>query len=313
MKKIIFSFVLAFSFTSAFAQWDTGTINNTTSNIGINSTTSGPNSMLSVNTPGDLRHTISAFSGSSTSGSAAVYGESVSGGFADHVSGLMGKVEAGSGYTYGVRAIATAATPSAAGRAYGISAIAGNASAGANFGVYAELTGSNSGTAILGYDRVKHGSSWGGVLPTTDTYAGFFYGDTHMTDRVGIGSGALCLNTLAAAAPSANYRLFVDGGIASKELFVSSGLPWCDYVFEADYELTSLEEVEKHIEEKGHLHKIASAKEIDGQGGFEVGKITINQQEKIEEIFLHLIEMNKKIENLEAENQVLKTQIATQK
>jgi len=283
-----------------------------TNNIGVQSV-NAPQSMIAANTVGDSRHVISAYSTSASSGAAGLYAEAAQGNGADHVSAVFGNIESGAGYTYGVRGNATTTAPSNAGRAYGVWGRASNATAGTNFGVWGELTGSNGGTAILGYDRIKDGGAWGGILPTTDTYAGFFYGDTHVTDRMGIGSGTLCLNALEAAAPNPGYRLFVDGGIASKELFVSNGLPWCDYVFEADYELTSLEDVEKHIQEKGHLHKIESAKKIDGQGGFEVGKITVNQQEKIEEIFLHLIEMNKKIETLEAENQALKTQIATQK
>ena len=88
---------------------------------------------------------------------------------------------------------------------------------------------------------------------------------------------------------------------------------WADYVFNEDYDLLSLEEVESTIEEKGHLHNTKSAATFEAEGGIEISKVTINQQEKIEEIFLHLIEMNKKIETLEAENQALKTQIATQK
>ena len=281
-------------------------------NVGIGNNT--PNSMLSVNTAGDNRHTVSAYSASASGGAAAIYGEGAQGAGADHVYGVFGNIESGGGYTYGVRGSALSNTPSTAGRAYGVFGQAGNATSGTNFGVWGELRGSNGGTAVLGYDRIKDGGAWGGILPTNETYAGYFYGDTHVKDRMGIGSGTLCLNALEAAVPSAGYRLFVDGGIAAKMIFVSNtGLPWCDYVFEEDYELTSLAEVEKHIEEKGHLHNISSAKEIDEQGGFELTKITVNQQEKIEEIFLHLIEMNKKVEALETENQVLKTQIAAQK
>lgn len=277
-------------------------------NVGIANGT--PASLLSVNTAGDSRHTVSAYSASASNGTAAVYAEAAQSSGANSSSALFGNIESGAGFTYGVRGNATSTTPSTAGRAYGVWGRAGNATAATNFGVWGELTGNNSGAAVLGYDRIKDGGAWGGILPTSETYAGFFYGDTHVTDRMGIGSGSLCLNALEAAAPSANYRLFVDGGIASKELFVSTGLPWCDYVFEEDYDLTPLAEVEKHIAEKGHLHNIASAKEIEAQGGFEVGKITVNQQEKIEEIFLHLIEMNKKIETLEAENAALKAKIS---
>jgi hypothetical protein len=43
--------------------------------------------------------------------------------------------------------------------------------------------------------------------------------------------------------------------------------------------------------------------------GLELGKITTIQQEKIEELFLHLIEMEKRLKKLEKENQALKAQI----
>jgi hypothetical protein len=53
---------------------------------------------------------------------------------------------------------------------------------------------------------------------------------------------------------------------------------------------------------------LTSAKEIQNEG-LELGKITTIQQEKIEELFLHLIEMEKRLKKLEKENQALKAQI----
>ena len=41
--------------------------------------------------------------------------------------------------------------------------------------------------------------------------------------------------------------------------------------------------------------------------------MTVNQQEKIEEIFLHLIQMNKEIQSLKAENKALKTELLNAK
>jgi TolA-binding protein len=69
-----------------------------------------------------------------------------------------------------------------------------------------------------------------------------------------------------------------------------------------------LEKVEDFINKKGHLPNTPSAEEIQNEG-LELGKITTNQQEKIEELFLHLIEMEKRISELEKENQELKSQI----
>ena len=69
--------------------------------------------------------------------------------------------------------------------------------------------------------------------------------------------------------------------------------------------LKSLEEVEQHIAEKGHLPNTPSAQEIE-EGGLPLGEAAVNQQEKIEELFLYLIEMNKEIEQLKAENAALR-------
>ena len=55
----------------------------------------------------------------------------------------------------------------------------------------------------------------------------------------------------------------------------------------------------------GHLHKTPSAKEIDREGYFDIGDIALNHQEKIEEIFLHLIEMKKKADYLQEELNLL--------
>ena len=102
-----------------------------------------------------------------------------------------------------------------------------------------------------------------------------------------------------------SYKLFVKGGILTDEVRVETG--WADYVFEEDYELKTLEEVEEYITENGHLPNVPSAAVVEAQG-VELGAITVTQQEKIEEIFLHLIELKKEIDTLKAENARLKSQ-----
>lgn len=108
-------------------------------------------------------------------------------------------------------------------------------------------------------------------------------------------------------ASSQNYLFYVNGGILSKEVRVRTD--WADYVFEKDYNLLPLKKVENFIKENGHLPNTPSAKEIQADG-LELGKITTNQQEKIEELFLHLIEMEKRMEELEKENKILKEKIS---
>ncbi len=104
----------------------------------------------------------------------------------------------------------------------------------------------------------------------------------------------------------ANYRLYVEGGILTKEMRVRS--VWADYVFEDDYRLLSLPLVKRYIEQNGHLHNTPSGAEIE-RVGLEVGDMMANQQEKIEEVFLHLIEMNEQIQALKKKNKELEDQI----
>ena len=103
-----------------------------------------------------------------------------------------------------------------------------------------------------------------------------------------------------------NFKLYVEGGILTKEIRVRA--LWSDYVFYDDYKLLTLEEVENHISEKGHLHNTPSGETVEN-AGLDVGGMMANQQEKIEEIYLHLIEMNKKVIALEEENKELKEKV----
>jgi hypothetical protein len=317
IQKLLSLLSFLFLCTLTYAQpWNgaTGTFTNPiyrTGNTGVGTTTN-PLSPLSVNGDGDSRWSGYFHSDGDVSGSSAIRAEvDQPVGFADQVQGITSIIEAGLGYTFGVRSRAFTNTPSSSGRAYGVYTEAGNATSGANYGVYSRLYGSNGGAAILGTDDVNFGDASGAqYLLGNKTWAGYFIGNTQVTNAMGIG----CTNmSQPTGGGSQTYRLFVNGGIAAKALIIQNGGSWCDYVFEKDYQLTPLEEVAKHIEEKGHLHKTPSAAEIEANEGFEIGNITLNQQEKIEEIFLHLIEMNEQIEALKAENRALKATIATQK
>lgn len=106
-----------------------------------------------------------------------------------------------------------------------------------------------------------------------------------------------------------NYKLYVEDGILTEQIKVAlaTSSDWADYVFQDDYNLKPLEEVEQHIQEKGHLHNTPSAEQLVADGGIELKTATVNQQEKIEELFLHVIEMNKRLKTLEEENKQLKT------
>ncbi len=88
------------------------------------------------------------------------------------------------------------------------------------------------------------------------------------------------------------YRLSVGGNIRAEEVKVEAS-PWPDFVFEKEYKLSTLEEVEKHISEKGHLPEIPSKAEVR-ENGIKLGEMNAKLLRKIEELTLYLIEQNKK-------------------
>lgn len=106
-----------------------------------------------------------------------------------------------------------------------------------------------------------------------------------------------------------DYKLFVKDGIRTEKVKVDVGSTtgWADYVFKKDYKLRTLEEVEKHIIEKGHLPNIPSANEVV-KNGVNLGEMDAKLLEKIEELTLYSIEQNKQIKKLQQENETLQQQ-----
>ena len=91
------------------------------------------------------------------------------------------------------------------------------------------------------------------------------------------------------------YRLSVNGNIRAHRVKVYT--TWADYVFENDYKLPTLEEVEQHINKNGHLQDIPSAKEVEANG-IELGEMNKLLLQKIEELTLYTIELNKEVKAL---------------
>ncbi|MEM6814217.1 MAG: hypothetical protein AAF600_07440 [Bacteroidota bacterium] len=87
-----------------------------------------------------------------------------------------------------------------------------------------------------------------------------------------------------------DWKLAVNGKIRTKEIRVETG--WADFVFEEDYALPTLQEVESHIREKGHLQDIPSAEEVAENGIF-LGEMNAKLLQKIEELTLYLIAQDK--------------------
>ena len=95
--------------------------------------------------------------------------------------------------------------------------------------------------------------------------------------------------------------LWVERGIVTEDLIFSYSDDWSswpDYVFEDDYQLQDLEEVEAFIETHKHLPGVRSRETIDSPGeGAPVKETMLTLLEKVEELTLHLIDQNKRIES----------------
>ncbi|MDQ3073332.1 MAG: hypothetical protein M3Q97_08735 [Bacteroidota bacterium] len=100
-----------------------------------------------------------------------------------------------------------------------------------------------------------------------------------------------------------NYKLAVEDKIGCRELKVTAA-NWCDYVFEDDYKLMPLAELEKFIKANHHLPEVPSAAEVEADSGVNVGEMQTLLLKKVEELTLYAIDLKK-------ENQELKARLDT--
>lgn len=91
----------------------------------------------------------------------------------------------------------------------------------------------------------------------------------------------------------------VDGDLTAKNL-IARPIVWPDYVFSDKYLLQPLEEVEAFIKLNSHLPKVPTEEEIL-ENGNDLGSTDALLLEKIEELTLYIIDLNKRIKELEAD------------
>ena len=94
-----------------------------------------------------------------------------------------------------------------------------------------------------------------------------------------------------------DYLLWVEKGIVTTDVAYTDLTDWADFVFDKEYELMPIQEVNQFIQTKGHLPNIPSEEEIK-KDGFTAVDMTKKLLQKIEELTLYAIEQDKKIEAL---------------
>ncbi|MDE0472503.1 MAG: hypothetical protein OXH57_11240, partial [Ekhidna sp.] len=160
-----------------------------------------------------------------------------------------------------------------------------------NDGVHDLMIFGNNSTSALNL-RLVDGSFKIGlfVKPNAEIYnngGGYFKG------AIGIGT-----------VKTGSHKLAVEGSIGAREVKVKAS-GWSDFVFEKDYTLRPLEEVEQHINENGHLPEIPNEAEV-AENGINLGEMNVKLLQKIEELTLYLIEQNKQNQSQQAEIEDLK-------
>jgi len=136
------------------------------------------------------------------------------------------------------------------------------------------------------------------------------YAETHIQAAVGTNSydiavfkpnGSVGIGT--SNTNDAAYKLFVETGIRTRKIKVDQD-GWPDYVFNRNYHLRPLNEIEKFIRQYQHLPDVPSAAEVKNEG-IDLGANQAVLLEKIEELTLYLIEQQKQMDELRRQVQDL--------
>lgn len=165
----------------------------------------------------------------------------------------------------------------------------------------AHTDGMNAGTAYLGFNAQASGTTW--TLQSDGEYNGgavvwatmrgdiLFANIPSNTDYSS--SQAISENALRS---HINLKLGADGTLMAKEIKVTL-TGWPDYVFDKGYNLMPLTETEQYIEANGHLPNVPSAAEVETDG-MSVGEMNKVLLQKVEELTLYVIELQKQIDEL---------------
>ncbi|HAS42992.1 MAG TPA: hypothetical protein DCS93_21105 [Microscillaceae bacterium] len=137
----------------------------------------------------------------------------------------------------------------------------------------------------------------GGFFIAKDNFSSTNAKFTIIGDRVGIGT----------TTPDTDALLTVKGKANAREVkvHIEAGK---DIVFQNDYNLMPLEQIDAFIQQNKHLPEVAPARVMEKEG-LELGKFNMTLLQKVEELTLHTIAQEKKIKQKDADIRDLKQQV----
>jgi|GEM_PF-424048 len=129
-----------------------------------------------------------------------------------------------------------------------------------------------------------------GSISGTNNYLAKYSGATAIGNSIVYDNGtSVGIGTTNITEPG--FKLYVESGIRTRKVKVDLAT-WADYVFEPDYHLPGLQEVENFIRKNKHLPDMPSANTVRMEG-LDLGNNQALLLQKIEELTLYLIEQEK--------------------
>ncbi len=167
----------------------------------------------------------------------------------------------------------------------------GDSATGTVYGAFCTATGGGTSSG----DRIGvYGSASGAVGTGNDAWGGYFPTKVYATEmRIGTTTGAT------------DYKLSVNGKIIGTEVRVEALANWPDYVFDKNYKLTSLDDLEAKLNADKHLPGVPSATEVK-ENGIMLGEMQSKTIEKVEENTLYILQLHNMIKELKKEIELLK-------
>ncbi len=164
-------------------------------------------------------------------------------------------------------------------------------------GIRAYAQGTSSSGLVIAVEASAYGTNgtrtglFGRAIGGSTNWAGYFAeGNVYVTNELRIGSGAL--------SGAAGYKVAVDGKIIAEELRIKLSQNWPDYVFEETYKYPTIPELSEFVKNNKHLPGVPTAAMVKDQGIL-LGEMQSILLEKIEELTLHIIQLNERIIVLE--------------